>query len=130
MERCVAAMARAGSRDADIAAALDARGYRLPHGRPVSPSTVRKLRLAQGIRYRPEFRHLVQGALTLPQVAEAIGMSQQWVHHRIRNGMVRVTLDPEHKLYLFPDEPATLDAFRKLIAGEVKQIDFAGRTRD
>jgi DNA invertase Pin-like site-specific DNA recombinase len=130
MERCVATMARAGSRDADIAAALDAKGYCLPHGRPVSSSTVRKLRLAQGIRYRPEVRHLVRGALTLPQVAEAIGVPQQWVHHRIRNGAVHVALDPEHKLYLFPDEPATIDAFRKLVAGEVKQIDFTDRPRD
>jgi DNA invertase Pin-like site-specific DNA recombinase len=130
MERCVATMARAGARDADIAAALDARGYRLPHGRPVLPSTVRKLRLGQGIRSRPEFQRLVPGALTLPQVAAAIAMSQPWIYRCIRNGMVRIRLDPEHRLYLFPDEPATIDAFQKLIAGEVKQIDFPSRPRN
>jgi DNA invertase Pin-like site-specific DNA recombinase len=130
IEACVAAMARAGASDADIAAALDARGHRLAHGRRVLVNTVRKLRLEQGIRYRPEFRRLVGGALTLPQVAEAVGVSEQWIHHRIRNGKIRVALDPEHRLYLFPDEPATLDAFRRLISGEARQIDFTGRPRD
>jgi hypothetical protein len=102
IEACVAAMARAGASDADIAAALDARGHRLAHGRRVLANTVRKLRLAQGIRYRPEFRRLVEGALTLPQVAEAVGVSEQWIHHRIRNGKIHVALDPEHRLYLSP----------------------------
>lgn len=69
IERCVAEMARSGIADTEIAAALNERGHRLAHGRPVLASTVRKLRLAQGIGYRPELRRRVEGALTLPQLA-------------------------------------------------------------
>ena len=59
-----------------------------------------------------------------------MGVSEQWTHHRTRNGKIRAALAREHRLYLFPDEPATPDAFRRLISGEARQIDFIGRPRD
>ncbi|WP_211225306.1 hypothetical protein [Rubritepida flocculans] len=130
IERCVAAMARSGASDADIAAALNERGYRLAHGRPVLVNTVRKLRLAQGIRYRPEFRRRVKGALTLPQLAEAVGVSAAWIHHRIRTGRITVTHGSKYRLYLFPDEPATINVLRQLVRGELRHIDLSTRQRD
>jgi hypothetical protein len=127
IERYVATMARAGASDADIAATLNERGHRLAHGRPVLVSTVRKLRLAQGIRYRPEMRRLVEGALTLPQIAQAVGVSEAWIHHRIRTGRIRIDHHPKHRLYLFPDQPATIDALRRLAQGEVRHVDLSTR---
>ncbi|MDN3568493.1 recombinase family protein [Paeniroseomonas aquatica] len=124
IERLVAEMARAGASDAAIVEALDAQGHHLDHGRRVLLSTIRKLRLAQGIRYRPEMRRRVAGALTLPEVAEVVGVSQAWLHHRIRTGRIRLALDPQHRMYLFPNDPAVLDAVRQLANGSVKTVDL------
>ncbi len=124
IERLVAEMARAGASDAAITEELETRGHRLDHGRPVLLSTVRKLRLAQGIRYRPEMRRRVAGALTLPEVAEAVGVSQAWLHHRIRTGRIRLTLDPHRRMYLFPNDPAVLDAVRQLADGRHRTVDL------
>jgi DNA invertase Pin-like site-specific DNA recombinase len=130
IERCVGAMARSGVSDADIAATLNERGYRLDHGRPVLVNTVRKLRLAQGIRYRPELHRQVEGALTLPQLARAVGVSEAWIHHRIRTGRISVTRGPKYQLHLFPDDPATIDALRQLVRGELQHIDLLTYQRD
>ena len=124
IERLVAELARAGVSDAAIAEALEARGHHLDNGRPVLLSTVRKLRLAQGIRYRPEMRRRVAGALTVPDVAEIVGVSQAWLHHRIRKGKIRLALDPQRHMYLFPGDPAVLDAIRQLVDGRVTTVDL------
>lgn len=124
IERLVAELARAGVSDAAIAEALAARGHHLDNGRPVLLSTIRKLRLAQGIRYRPEMRRRVAGALTVPDVAEIVGVSQAWLHHRIRKGKIRLALDPQRRMYLFPSDPAVLDALRQLVDGRVTIVDL------
>ncbi|MFC7688295.1 hypothetical protein ACFQY5_00255 [Paeniroseomonas aquatica] len=64
------------------------------------------------------------GALTLPEVAEVVGVSQAWLHHRIRTGRIRLALDPQHRMYLFPNDPAVLDAVRQLANGSVKTVDL------
>jgi DNA invertase Pin-like site-specific DNA recombinase len=130
MEERVAELARLGARDADIAAALEAEGHRSARGRRIPPSTVRKLRLARGLRRRPERRRHVPGALTVPQLAAQVGVTPQWIHDRIYNGRIAVALDPAHGMYLFPDTPEALAEIRRLQAGETDRVTFGAAEPD
>ena len=54
------------------------------------------------------------GFLTLPQVAKALNVPAQWIHYLIRRGTIKIDLDPQTNLYLFPDKPETLEQLRHL----------------
>ena len=60
----------------------------------------------------------------MPQLTAKLGPERSWVYDRIHNGTIRVTLDTERKLYLFPDTPETLVRFRKLRAGKLNSLRF------
>jgi hypothetical protein len=47
-----------------------------------------------------------------------------------RPGKISVMRGPKYQLYLFPDEPATIDALRQLVRGELRHIDLSTRPRD
>jgi predicted DNA-binding transcriptional regulator AlpA len=66
----------------------------------------------------------VHGHLTVPQLAEKLGVSRYWIYDRINNGTIHVTKDKELNLYLFPDQPETLERFGQLVAGKLHNLRF------
>jgi len=47
------------------------------------------------------------------------------VYDRINNGRIQIVKDADTKLYLFPDEPATLEMLKDLKAGNLKNLRFS-----
>ena len=123
LERLVRERAAAGMTDAAIAAHLTEEGFRSPQRAVVLPSTVRTIRLRQRLLRKPSQSHprRVAGYLTIPQLARLLDVSPHWLYDRIHNGTIPVTKDPRRRLYLFPDEPATLDRLRDLKARDDAQ---------
>lgn len=105
--------------DKDIAQIMTTEGFRSVHTDRLLPSTVRSVRLAQGLiqRYtRPRPRQ-VPGFLTVPQVSRELGVKPDWLYYLINRGVIDVELDPKTKLYLFPDRPELLSQLRQLRDG-------------
>ena len=126
MERLVLERNAQGASDEVIANELTAQGYRSPMHPFVLPSTVRGLRLKHRqflVRHQSHPRR-VAGSLTLTQLARELDIAPHWIYDRINNGTIQITKDPTTRLYLFPDEPATLDGFKQLVKGEIKKLCF------
>jgi DNA invertase Pin-like site-specific DNA recombinase len=125
-------LARAGLGDAEIALTLTREGFRSPLRDVVLVSTVGKLRLRAGVLRWPEGRprgRTVRGWLTVPQLAERLAVDPAWIHHRIRNGTIAVSLADATRMYLFPDADATIDAFQRLRCGDLRHLDFRATHR-
>jgi hypothetical protein len=119
-------LAAEGHRDDESAQRLTREGYRSPMRFVVLPSTVRTIRLRHRIfitRHQSHPRR-VPGHLTVPQLAAKLRVSFHWIHDRIHNGTIQVAKDQQTGLYLFPDQPKTLERFRKLIAGKLDNLRF------
>jgi DNA invertase Pin-like site-specific DNA recombinase len=126
MERIILERSREGITDEVIAEELTAQGYRSPMKVFVLPSTVRGIRLKHRqflVRHQSHPRQ-VEGSLTLTQVAKMLDFAPHWIYDRIHNGTIQIAKDPTRRLYLFPDEPATLEAFQLLVKGEIKKLCF------
>jgi hypothetical protein len=126
MERIILERSAQGILDEVIADELTAQGYRSPMQSFVLPSTVKIIRLRQRqflVRHQSHPRH-VDGSLTLTQIAKMLDIAPHWIYDRINNGTIQITKDPTTRLYLFPDEPATLDGFKQLVKGEIKKLCF------
>jgi DNA invertase Pin-like site-specific DNA recombinase len=132
MERLVLERSAQGISDEEIAHELTNQGYRSPMHPFVLASTVQILRLKHGqfrVRSQSHPRH-VAGSLTLTQLAKALDIAPHWIYDRINNGTLHITKDATTHLYLFPDEPATLEGFKLLIEGAVKKLDFSRGHQD
>ena len=116
MERLIGERSRAGVADEQIATELTAAGYRSPHASKVLVSTVRIIRLRQGILITQHQSHprQVAGYLTVPQMAQRLQVGVHWIYDRIHNGQIRVSKDAARGLYLFPDDAATLEQLQIL----------------
>jgi DNA invertase Pin-like site-specific DNA recombinase len=126
MEQIILARSAQGILDEVIADELTAQGYRSPMQSFVLPSTVKIIRLRQRqflVRHQSHPRH-VDGSLTLSQIAKMLDIAPHWIYDRINNGTIQITKDPTTRLYVFPDEPATLDGFKQLVKGEIKKLCF------
>jgi hypothetical protein len=126
MERLVLERSAQGATDEAIASELTAQGYRSPMQPFVLPSTVRGLRLKHRqflVRHQSHPRS-VAGSLTLTQLAKELDIAPHWIYDRINNGSIQISKDAKTRLYLFPDQPATLEQFNALRAGTVKTIRF------
>lgn len=126
MERIILERSAQGILDEVIADELTAQGYRSPMHSFVLPSTVKIIRLRHRqflVRHQSHPRH-VDGSLTLTQIAQILDIAPHWIYDRINNGTIQITKDPTTRLYLFPDEPATLDGFKQLVKGEIKKLCF------
>lgn len=126
MERLVLERSAQGATDDIIARELTAQGYRSPMHPFVLPSTVRGLRLKhrQFLVCHQSHPRRVAGSLTLTQLAKALDIAPHWIYDRIHNGSIQISKDAKTGLYLFPDQPATLEQFDALRAGTVKTIRF------
>ena len=133
MEQIILDLSRQGKLDEEIAEHLTALGHRSPMQTDrVLPSTVKCVRLKHRVFQKRSQSHprRVQGYLTIPQIARRLDISPHWVYDRINNGRIQVVKDPETRLYLFPDEPATLEMFKDLKDGKLKNLRFSREHQD
>ncbi len=117
MERTILELATQGQSDEEIAQHLTQLGHHSPKNtQTVLTSTVRIIRQKHRIFLKRSQSHprRIAGYLTVPQIAEALGISPYWICSRIDNGTVPAAKDADTGLYLFPDQPATLELFRQL----------------
>ncbi len=124
MEQQILTRFAAGHTDAALAAQLTQQGYRSPQRPDVLPSTVQIIRLKHGLmqqRHQSHPRH-VAGYLTVPQLARRLGVSPHWLYDRLANGQIQLEKDPTTGLYLFPDQPTTLEHLQQLRAGTCAQV--------
>lgn len=132
MKRIILERSKQGASDEVVAEELTAQGYRSPMRLVVLPSTGKSIRLKHGILQVRSQSHprRVEGALTLSQVAQALDIAPHWIYDRINKGCIQVSKDAQTSLYLFPDDPATLEQFRQLRAGTLKMVRFSKEQQD
>jgi hypothetical protein len=68
--------------------------------------------------------HHVAGYFTLPELAKQLEVSNPWIYARIYNGTIQITKDAKTGLYLFPEEPATVEKLRELKEGKIQKLRF------
>jgi DNA invertase Pin-like site-specific DNA recombinase len=126
MEAQIVLLAREGQTDQAIARQLTQQGYRSPQAAEVLTSTVRNIRLSHRILRVVHQSHprRVPGFLTVPQLAEELGIPKHWIYDRIHNGTIQIEKDQNTRSYLFPDQRNTTDQFRQLIAGKIQQLGY------
>ncbi|MBA3702928.1 MAG: recombinase family protein [Actinomycetota bacterium] len=129
MERLVVKLFKEGNTDRQIARRLTEMGHRSPQRKHVLPSTVQTIRhrhgLIRGGRVKGASRaHHVPGRLTLSQVARKLEVPKPWMYNRIYNGAIQVVKDDRTGLYLFPDDPTTIERFRELKEGKIRKLRF------
>ncbi len=128
MEQIILARACEGQSDEEIARQLTALGHRSPMDpQAVLPSTVKIIRLKHHLfqkRSQSHPRH-IPGYLTVTQLAEALGIHVHWIYDRIHNGSIQPVRHSKTGLYLFPDRPTTLEQFRGLLNGDLKDLRFS-----
>lgn len=117
MEATIKRMTNEGYSDAAIAEHLTEKGHHSPRADKVLESTVRLTRLRLGILRTAHQSHprRVEGFLTIPQLAEKLGVKRWWISDRIHNGTIKAKKDDKKKCYLFPDTPAMLAELRILV---------------
>ena len=126
LEEQILALESEGKSDEDIAAILTDAGFRSPQKGRLLRSTVQTIRLKHKRIHRfwgPRPRR-VKGFLTLPQVAEKVGVKPHWIYHLIDTKVIRINKDKKSGLYLFPDSKKTINDFRRLKTGNVKRLDY------
>jgi hypothetical protein len=128
-ERLVVKFFKEGKTDRQLARRLTEMGHRSPQRQQVGRSAVQTIRYRHGLlcgaRVKGEsLEHHVPGYFTLPEVARRLEVPKHWIYNRIFNGAIQVAKDESIGLYLFPDDPATIERFRELKAGKVRKLRF------
>ncbi len=128
MEKIIVELSTAGQSDEDIAQHLTQLGYRSPMKPWVLPSTVRTIRLKHRIFQVRSQSHprRIPDYLTVSQIARELDIPNHWIYDRINKGTIQIDKDPQTGLYLFPDEPTTLELFKKLKSGQLNNLRFSG----
>lgn len=123
-ERGVLELEAKGMLDEEIADTLTQRGLHSPMSKRVLPSTVRNIRLRHGRihRFRGPRPRRVEGALTLPQVADILDVKRQWLYYMIKCGKLEIRRDAVSQMYLFPDDPDILESLRSLRDRKISKI--------
>lgn len=126
LETLIVELAQKDIPDQDIAEQLTQSGFRSPARLTLLPSTVKRIRLQHGIMIKEHQSHprKVPGYLTVTQIVSALQVEYHWVYDRIHKGTILVSRDPQTNLYLFPDQPSTIERFKKLKSGKVKRLHF------
>jgi hypothetical protein len=123
IEQIIIKLANSGKTDKEIAIHLSDNGYRGIRRDHILPSMVQKIRLSNGIHSnRKKLRH-VPGQLTVSQIAKAIGVTPSSIHNLIYKGIIHIKRN-KSKLYLFPENPQTVEQFKNLMNGKVKKLHF------
>jgi len=132
LETRVLQLHKAGKSDAVIARELSAVGFRSPLRHDLLVSTVKGLRLKHRCFITPHQSHprQIAGTLTVPQLAQRLGLSVHWVYDRLHNGQIRLQKDPATRLFLFPDHPRTTELLTHLHAGRRQHVGFGQEYQD
>ncbi len=132
MEQLILQRSAAGVLDETIAQELTDLGYRSPLRPAVLPSTVKIMRLKHGLFQKRSQSHprRIEGALTISQIAHRLDIDPHWIYDRIHNGTIQVDKDPQTRLFLFPDEPETIEQFKRLRAGQFQHLRFSRGHQD
>jgi hypothetical protein len=87
---------------------------------------VKTIRLRHGVMIERHQSHprRIEGFLTVPQLAKELGVTVHFIYDRIHKGTIEIVKDQATGLYLFPDRPATIKQFQKLIDGRLKNLRF------
>jgi hypothetical protein len=126
LEQRILALHAQGKTDGEIAQELTAAGFRSPKAHRVLENTVKLLRLKHRqfvTRHQSHPRH-IPGVLTVPQLARALELSVHWFYDRLNAGRIHLQKDPGTKLYLFPDQPTTLERLKALRDGHLDNVRF------
>jgi len=120
-----------GKSDDEMARQLTQHGYRSPSQPSVLPSTVKGIRRKLGLMPQRSQSHprRIIGSLTVPHLAKALAITSHWVYHQIKRGTVAIARDAATGLYLCPDTPQTLEAFRQLQAGQRTALRYCAARR-
>jgi DNA invertase Pin-like site-specific DNA recombinase len=129
MERLVVELFEEGNTDRQIAWRLTEMGHRSAQRKHVVRSTVQTIRhrhgLIRGARVKGASRaHHIPGRLTVSEVARKLEVPKPWMYDRIYNGAIQLFKDERTGLYLFPDDPATIERFRELKEGKIRKLRF------
>ena len=132
MERMILERSAAGILDEVIAQELTDLGHRSPMSLVVLPSTVKSIRLKHRIFQKRSQSHprRIEGALTISQIARTLDIDPHWIYDRIHNGTIQVDKDPTTRLFLFPDEPETIEQFKGLRTGQFQNLRFSRGHQD
>jgi DNA invertase Pin-like site-specific DNA recombinase len=132
LETRILQLHKAGKSDAVIAQELSAAGFRSPLRHDLLVSTVKGLRLKHRCFLTPHQSHprQIAGALTVPQLAQRLGLSVHWLYDRLHNGQIRLQKDPTTHLFLFPDHPKTTELLTHLCAGRRQHVGFGQEYQD
>ncbi len=127
METQIVSLAATGITDEEIAARLTVQGHRSPMSPTVLPSTVQIIRLKHGVLRKRSQSHprRIPGCLTVPQLARALGINVHFIYDRIHNGTIEIVKDQKTGLFLFPDQPVTMELFKQLIDGTLQHLRFS-----
>jgi len=121
-----------GKSDEEIAVLLTERGFHSPMHRTMLPSTVKTIRLNHHRfhRYQGPRPRRIDGIMTVPQVAQTIGVAADWIYNLIRRGVIEIDRDPATRLYHFPDRPETLHELQDLKNGLIHKLSYRRRHQD
>ncbi len=127
LEARIVALARLGFNDDDVASQLTTEGFRSPMRLTLLPSTVKRIRLEHHIFQQRSQSHprQIDGYFTVSQLAKKLNLSKHWFYDRIHNGTITIARDQKTQLYLFPDEPNTLNKLQRLHAGQIQHLRFS-----
>ena len=132
MERIILERSAAGVLDETIAQELTELGLSLSHGpgRFTQHRQKHSARHGQFQKRSQSHPRRIEGALTISQIAVALDIDPHWIYDRIHNGTIQVDKDPKTRLFLFPDEPETIEQFRHLRAGQFQNLRFSRGHQD
>lgn len=124
MQHQILRLAAEGHDDAEVARRLSIAGFRSPSCDYVLPSTVREIRLRNGVLLHPGHSRPRQldGYLTVTTLAKKLGILSHWIYDRIHSGVIHVRKDQQTRTYLIPDNGKTLKQFRQLLCGKLQTL--------
>jgi DNA invertase Pin-like site-specific DNA recombinase len=126
LEQQILSLTDQGYSDTEIAERLSENGFRSPLRDELLPSTVKGIRLKHRIfrkRSQSHPRH-IPGYLTVPQLAQTLNISKHWIYDRIHNGTIAISRDKNTGLYLFSDQPSTLEQLKQLKNGKLHNLRY------
>lgn len=126
MEQIIFKLVAEGKTDEEIAQYLSAQGYRSAYQQYVSKSTVTNIRLNHCLFRKVSQSHprCVTGYLTVSQLAKKLSIPRHWIHHRLSNGTIKTKRDPARRIWLFPNNPSTLEKVKQLRSGKLNNLCF------
>ena len=80
-----------------------------------------------GKRYREEFKkdavqQVVERGYSVPEVAERLGVKPHWLYRLIKLGVIDIKLDPDKRMYLFPDSAQVIADLASLRDGTLQRV--------